>query len=262
MLPALNPDFPADLLSRVEDAGLNASAPPQQRWLDGWLVRLSPGKAKRARCINAVSTGRLPLDQRLAQARAAYAEAGLPLMLRITPFTAPQDLDAWLAAQGFETLDDTRVMVLESINGLGGGTLPPGCRLQAATAPAFAEWVGAQRGSPQAQRAAHAERLLNSPVPYRGFLLMRHDEPVAGGQFAIEGEVAGLYDVFTAPEARGHGLASALCQAVLAQAASAGARIGYLQVEQDNAPARAIYRRLGFRDAYSYFYRTDSAAAQ
>ena len=28
------------LLSRVEDAGLNASAPPQQRWLDGWLLGL------------------------------------------------------------------------------------------------------------------------------------------------------------------------------------------------------------------------------
>lgn len=41
-------------LSRIEDAGLNASAPPQQRWLDGWLLRYCPGKAKRARCINAL----------------------------------------------------------------------------------------------------------------------------------------------------------------------------------------------------------------
>jgi len=24
-----------ELLSRIEDAGLNASAPPQQRWVDG-----------------------------------------------------------------------------------------------------------------------------------------------------------------------------------------------------------------------------------
>jgi hypothetical protein len=39
----------------VEDAGLNASAPPQQLWLDGWLVRLCPGKAKRARCVNALA---------------------------------------------------------------------------------------------------------------------------------------------------------------------------------------------------------------
>ena len=43
----LNPDFDRKLLIRAEDAGLNASAPPQQLWLDGWLVRFSPGKAKR-----------------------------------------------------------------------------------------------------------------------------------------------------------------------------------------------------------------------
>jgi len=43
--------FDDELLSRIEDAGLNASAPPQQRWLDGWLLRFSPGKARRLRCI-------------------------------------------------------------------------------------------------------------------------------------------------------------------------------------------------------------------
>ena len=38
----MNPNgLPAALLSRIEDAGLNASAPPQQRWLDGWIVRLT-----------------------------------------------------------------------------------------------------------------------------------------------------------------------------------------------------------------------------
>ncbi len=47
----------ADLLARIEDAGLNASAPPQQRVLDGWLLRFSPGKAKRARCVNAIGVG-------------------------------------------------------------------------------------------------------------------------------------------------------------------------------------------------------------
>ena len=52
----------ATLARRIEDAGLNASAPPQQAFVDGWLLRLSPGKAKRARCINALQRGRLPLE--------------------------------------------------------------------------------------------------------------------------------------------------------------------------------------------------------
>jgi hypothetical protein len=94
------------LLSRIEDAGLNASAPPQQRWLDGWLLRFSPGKAKRARCINALADGRLTLSQRLALSQAVYREAELPLFFRMTPFSQPAGLDAWLAARGMHRVDD------------------------------------------------------------------------------------------------------------------------------------------------------------
>ena len=86
------------LLSRVEDAGLNASAPPQQRWLDGWLVRFSPGKAKRARCVNAVAPGRLSLEEKLSLVEPVFRDAGLPLVVRITPFSHPEGLDKTLEA--------------------------------------------------------------------------------------------------------------------------------------------------------------------
>ena len=100
MNPVIARSFDPDLLSRVEDAGLNASAPPQQRWLDGWLVRLSPGKAKRARCINAVAPGRMPIAHKLALCEPVYAQAELPLIVRITPFSEPTGLDATLEAHG------------------------------------------------------------------------------------------------------------------------------------------------------------------
>ncbi|MEN9627829.1 MAG: hypothetical protein RJA10_1056, partial [Pseudomonadota bacterium] len=83
-------------LSRIEDAGLNASAPPQQLWMDGWLVRLCPGKAKRARCINALAVGHLSLADKLQEAAAAYRRAGLPVVVRLTPFSQPSGLDSEL----------------------------------------------------------------------------------------------------------------------------------------------------------------------
>jgi hypothetical protein len=83
-------DLPVGLLSRIEDAGLNASAPPpQQRWVEGWLVRFSPGKAQRARCINALAPSCLSLSEKLAYCQALYRTAGLRLLFRITPFSQP-----------------------------------------------------------------------------------------------------------------------------------------------------------------------------
>lgn len=258
--------FDATLLSRVEDASLNASAPPQQRWIDGWLVRFSPGKARRARCINAVAPGRLPVPEKLALAAAVYAEAGLPMHARLTPFSAPADLDAMLGREGWTAIEDTRVMVrLGAAFGGDPAALPPapeGLRWAALDGGEYAEVVGALRGSSDVERRAHAERLRYSPTPYRGFAYV---DAVTGataacGQFAREGRFVGLYDVFTAPEHRRRGLAGKLCERMLAISAREGADVAYLQVSADNRSAQSVYRRLGFADAYGYHYRVPTGA--
>lgn len=255
--------WPEPLLSRIEDAGLNASAVPQQRWLDGWLLRCSPGKIKRGRCINALAEGRLALDERLALAQAVYVQAGLPTMFRLTPFTRPAALEAELAARGFVAEDDTRVMLRPTLVGLRLPPLPGGLLWRPLDAATFAEEVGALRGSPPDHRRVHAERLARSPVPYRALALTHADSGavLCCGQAAREGALVGLYDVHTAPEARGQGLAGLLCERLLSESASDGAEIAYLQVDAVNAAARAVYRRLGFADAYAYHYRIAPAGA-
>ncbi len=246
-------------LSRIEDVSLNASAPPQQRWLDGWMLRYCPGKAKRARSVQTLAGGRMALSDRLAAAAALMAEAGLPLLFRITPFSQPRGLDAWLAGQGFHRFDETRVMVLPTLADLpdADAAIPQHLALRRLDHAEFAEQVGVLRGTPADQRQSHAQRLIHSPSPYQGWVLQQRDGGliVACGQTAAEAEFVGLYDVFTHPQHRGQGLSRRLCAALLVQAREQGARTAYLQVDAANAPARAVYRRLGFADAYSYHYR-------
>jgi len=279
-----------EMLQRIEDSSLNASAPPQQRWLDGWLVRYSPGKAKRARCINAVALGQRSSQAKLAECEALYQQAGLPLVVRITPFTQPAGLDAELACQGWPMFDETRVMVLAELEGWTGEAglipqtgstdqmpqtaemaemaemappwLPPGWTETVEGALDYARTVGALRGSSALEIESHAQRLQWSPVPYTG-LVWRDDvgQVQACGQFAREAGLVGLYDIFTAPAARGRGLARALCARLLALARDEGARTAYLQVDAANAPARKVYARLGFQDAYTYHYRSIEAGA-
>jgi GNAT superfamily N-acetyltransferase len=251
------------LLSRIEDASLNASAPPQQRWLDGWILRYSPGKARRARCINAVAAGRLPLDQKLAYAAALFAQAELPLVARITRFTQPPELDQQLAALGWPALDTTRVQVLAGLKQSAPAPLPAGTEWALLTPVDYAEAVGGLRGSPAVQRQAHVQRLLASPVPYQGYVIRRSGDGsvLACGQSAREGDLVGLYDVFTREDQRGQGLAQTLCERLLSQSASEGATIAYLQVEGGNASALRVYQRMGFVDGYTYHYREAPAAA-
>ena len=58
------------------------------------------------------------------------------------------------------------------------------------------------------------------------------------------------------PDHRRDGLALALMEALLEWGAEQGASTAYLQVLGDNAPARQLYERLGFREHHRYRYLT------
>lgn len=249
-------------MSRVEDAGLNASAPPQQRWLDGWLVRYLPGKARRARCINALMPGLLPLEQKLALADAVFQAASLPMIFRLSRFTQPAGLDAELGRLGYGLVDETRVMIATQLPATPPRPLPLGLDWEPLNGAAFADAVGELRGSPAEHRNSHALRLAHSPVPYRGWALRRRTDGrvLACGQTAQEAALVGVYDVFTHPEARNQGLSQLLCERMLTNSASSGAKVAYLQVDAVNQPALKVYQRLGFADAYRYHYRERTTA--
>ena len=249
---------PLDALAlRAEQAGLDASTPPQESRIDGWLLRLSPGQAKRSRCVNAIEAGSTPLPDLLARCRRAFAEAGLPLIVRVTPFSQPADLDDRLAALGWFAFDPADVMVRADLQGLRGGAT-----LHAVDPARYADIVGRLRGSSTREIQAHAVRLLQAPKPHQGFVLMDHDQRLAAcGQLVVDGDIAGIFDVFTARELRGRGHAERLCGALLRHAAGQGAQRAYLQVGSDNQVAKRLYARLGFTFAYRYHYRSDDPAA-
>lgn len=245
-------------LARIEDATINAAQPPEQLLLDGWLLRFSPGKARRSRSVNAVAAGCISLEDKLSRCRAWYERERLPLLFRVTPFSRPTNLDEFLGAHGFDAFDDTRVMVRT----LGAADAAPASpssstRIETIDIDAFAAHVGAMRGSPAAQVRAHAQR-LRALAPQIGavrLLMLVDDAPVAAGQILIEADHAGLYDIVTSGPARGRGYGRLLSRALLAAAASCGARAAYLQVDSANHPARRIYAALGFVDRYAYWYR-------
>jgi GNAT superfamily N-acetyltransferase len=267
-------------LARIEEAGLNAAAPPQQLLYDGWLLRFSPGKAKRARCVNAIAPGLLPLAEKLTHAQDFFARHKLPTMVRITPFSQPQDLDAQLHALGWQQFDDTRVMTLdlsafadlegdraismrvfsqnalEMTANIASAISRYSLNLEQPNVMAFADIVGTLRGSPAEQRRAHAQRLAASPVTPEPFALTdARGVGVACGQVAREGTLVGVYDVFVREDWRGKGVAAALTTRMLTHAVKQGARTAYLQVDANNTAARAVYTKLGFADAYGYWYR-------
>lgn len=237
-------------LRRLEELGLNSSAPPGQLLYDGWLIRMLPGQVKRARSVNAVYPSQLAVEDKIRWCEQLYAGRGLPAIFRITPFSQPATLDATLAGLGFERFDTTSVE-----------TTSLDCEIES---PAdcepmeLAPWVdavGRLRGSDDTARQAHLARLQGSFLPMRALAIRRQGEVVATGLTIVEGHWAGLFDIVTDPALRRQGLGERLVRGLLAAAHGLGATNAYLQVGTDNSDARRIYARHGFREQYQYWYR-------
>lgn len=81
-----------------------------------------------------------------------------------------------------------------------------------------------------------------------GFFAEHDGEVVglAGGMFEAGDDVPSLISMWVAPSARGHGGGEALIEAVVAWVRSSGAMRLQLWVTETNAPAMALYRRVGF----------------
>jgi GNAT superfamily N-acetyltransferase len=240
-------------LRRVEEVGLNALQTQRQLFYDGWLLRVSPGKARRARSVNAHFGSTLPLARKIDYCEHLYEQRDLPVLFRITPFVQPPDLEAALVARGYEAFDTTLVQLMR----LERPPALPAVSDFVVTVPAadaFADAVALLQGSSPQQRDAYFERLKESPLHTRALLAHIDGRPVGVGTVMLEDGLAGVFSMATAPEMRARGVASALLASLLTWAWEHGATRAYLQVDGENHRALAVYRKFGFTTAYTYHY--------
>lgn len=241
------------LAARIEDAALTASQPSQQSFYDGWLLRHSPGKARRARSVNAIATGVLPLIEKLVHCEAFYMRHGLPCIFRMTPFSAPESLDWALASRGYIAGCDTRVMALDLDR--PSERRESGPDLEQIDAAEFGAVLTSLHRLGPVKAAAERDRFARSTVPGIYFAIRGDGGPIACGSAAIDGPLAGIFGMVTDIEWRGRGLASSIVTALIDRVRAEGVSTAYLQVEASNEPARRIYQRFGFADCYAYWYR-------
>ncbi len=237
-------------IESLERATLDAVAPPTTQEIDGWLLPFDNSTIGRAK--SAVPVRHCDLDTaQLATIENLYAARGLQAAFRVADVAGLAAVQQELTRMGYTAQQPTLVQVgtVATMRSLCQDT--PAEVLGTPT-PAWQSVYVAEGFDPV--DGAHRVKALSrsSHVVYAH--VVEAGRSIAAGTASLSQGWASIHGMRTLPLARGRGMAARVL-AGLADAASARQleRI-FLQVEEENASALALYRRAGFTTEWRYHY--------
>ncbi|POX45313.1 GNAT family N-acetyltransferase [Streptomyces sp. Ru71] len=219
--------------------------------LGEWELRAAAGFTRRANSVLPLGDPGLPLDEALTAVRRWYDERGLPAYVQTA--TGAEGTQELLCAEL-----ERRGWVREVTAEVWIGGLAPVADL------AEPAGVVLSRRADEAWLARYQRKGVSEVAlkvlesgPSVWFATVPGKPggaPAAIGRCVVDGRWAGFAAVEVDPALRRQGLATTVMAALAAQALDEGASAGWLQVETDNAAARALYARLGFAPHHAYHH--------
>jgi len=193
--------------------------------------------------------------------------AGLPYTWWLDPGARPRDLAEtlrWVAPAARRELVPAMALDLAEVPSLAA---PAGVEIELAEthgAVIAAESLAAMGFGASAEEAGPFgslfERMeLGPDARVRAVVARLDGRPAATALGCLDGEVLGIYNVATVPDARRRGLGLAATLAILRDGAARGARLAVLESTADGLP---LYHRLGFREVGRFDVLTIPGAAR
>ncbi|MFF4469605.1 GNAT family N-acetyltransferase [Streptomyces sp. NPDC001599] len=233
--------------------------PVESERLGEWELRAAGGFTRRANSVLPLGDPGLPLDEALTAVRRWYGERGLPAYVQTATGAAgtQESLCAELERRGW---------VREVTAEVWTGPLAPVADLAEGAGVVLSRkadetWLARYRRKGVSEVAL---RVLESgpsvwfaTVPGAGGA----GDVAAIGRCVVDGRWASFAAVEVDPAQRRRGLATAVMAALARRALDEGASAAWLQVETDNAGARALYAGMGFAPHHAYHHYREPAAA-
>ena len=256
---------PAASYEELARVSARAWRPVESERLGDWELRAAGGFTRRANSVLPLGDPGVPLDEALTVVRDWYTARGLPAYVQTA--TGAEGTQERLCAEL-----ERRGWVREVTAELWTGGLAPVADLGAEPSgvtlsrEADEAWLARYQrkgvgevalrvlgwGSP---RSSEAE---SGGGPSVWFATVPGDDgtgaPAAIGRCVVDGRWAGFAAVEVDPALRRRGLATTVMAALARRALEEGASAAWLQVEEDNAGARALYTRLGFAAHHAYHH--------
>lgn len=238
-----------------ERAGLEAWPGIEVHWDGGWVRRAAGGYTKRANSTQCFDPDDFEdADTRVISASSWMVIRKIKPVFRITPLSSPE-LNATLDEAGWAEIDASHLLAME----LGEYEPDPHAEFLPVLDPKFLAVAQRLQGYDAVAMTGMTNLLAVLKVPAVGVVLTRDGQAVASSIMAVADGIVITGNVVTDPDRRRQGLAGAMMRSGLAWARREGAKVAALNVQADNAAAKALYAGLGYTHQYDYAYRVPGA---
>jgi N-acetylglutamate synthase len=240
------------MIQQIEEKAMNAWPAPDVLVSDGWVLRFAGGYTRRANSVLPLYAATRSLDAKIDEAERLYRARRLAPTFKMTRESRPDRLDVALTERGY--VEEARTSV--QVAGLAPGTDDAVC-LETSWERSR-PWRDAfhRMGDIAAERGALHDRILASISLSSAFASVEEGGRIVGCALGVvQDEWLGIFDLIVDSAARRCGHGEKLMRGLMAWGQRAGADRAYLQVMLGNSPAHALYDKLGFREAYQYWYR-------
>jgi N-acetylglutamate synthase len=223
--------------------------------LGGLLVTL-PGRGPGYNFAACVRWTAADVPARLTALRRRFGAAGeWPTLIVAEGLTEPAGLAERLAAEGWVELERERIYFARS-----QPTVPhlsPALRIEAVTARTAAECEQIEQrvfGLAERHADSRARNLARAidAGALRAYLVRLDGVAVASARLSIENGLAAISGVGVLPEHRRAGLATLVTAIVTRAGLALGSSLVWLSVDERNAPALKVYRRLGYQPTFGW----------
>ncbi|MFF0566347.1 GNAT family N-acetyltransferase [Streptomyces sp. NPDC004041] len=243
---------PAASFEELAAVTARAWQPVESEALGDWRLRAAGGFTRRANSVLPLGDPGLPLGEAFGRVRRWYGERDLPAYIQTATGAegAQEVLCAELERHGWrrEVSAEVRIAALAPV----GDREAEVSAVRLSREPDAAWLARYQRFSTP---GPHVLRVLGSgPSVWFASVPGSGDAPDAIGRCVVDGRWAGFMAVEVAPAQRRRGLATTVMTALARRALDEGASAAWLQVEEDNEGARALYDGMGFTDHHRYHH--------
>jgi ribosomal protein S18 acetylase RimI-like enzyme len=243
------------MIKSIETHALLSTPPEIEENLDGWLLRSSSGSIKRCNAVsflNAPATD-MSITSKIDKCEAFFTAHKKQSLFRLTPLTAPEDLEGRLTARDYIKDDVTDVRILPLVD--YAVTLDKNVVLQETLSDHWMAGHALLTGKNTENSASFISMTERLQIGALYASIVQNGHMVASAFATLNETHVGLFGFATDPACRRQGLAQKITYSILAEAKNRGIKTAYLQVEQSNPEGQAFWHRMGFKKTqYTYAY--------